>query len=248
MSSQAGDIAAALAYQVKKEIAENYFGHRKELEEEREELLDQGKKIQKAWEQEVLAALRTIVALFPDPEKGRAFLALIGQEDLIGGSPKSSPRIFSEALAVCRLPLTFTSRGKYRALIDRLYLLAVERSKQVLEKHRTWQKKISLHNEDVVQFGASFNLTEILSFLKALEGADELKGVLGENLDPRAVPELEEKLRVRVIPTGPPGSSAPKPLPEFKAIRETLRDLANRSFEEQSRQIRDCLRGSAEKG
>jgi hypothetical protein len=248
MTSQTGDIAAALAYQVKKEIAENYFGHRRELEAEREELLDQGKKIQKAWDQEVLAVLRMIVALFPDPVMGREFLTLIGQEDLNGANAASSPRIFSEAQAACRLPLTFTSRGKYRALIDQLYLLALERSKAVLEKHRTWQKKISLHNEDVVQFGASFNLTEILSFLKALEGADELKGVLGENLDPRAVPELEEKLRVRVNPTGPPGSPAPKPLPEFKAIRETLRDLANRSYEEQSRQIRDCLRGGEEKG
>ncbi len=95
MSSQAGDIAAALAYQVKKEIAENYFGHRRELEEEREELLDQGKKIQKAWEQEVLAALRTIVALFPGPEKGRAFLALIGQEDSNRRAPGIvSPDIF----------------------------------------------------------------------------------------------------------------------------------------------------------
>jgi hypothetical protein len=243
MSSQVGDIAAALAYQVKKEIAENYFGARRELEEEREELLAQGRKIQKAWEQEVQSVLRMIVALFPDPEKGRAFLTLSGQEDLTEANAASSPRIFSEAQAACRLPLTFTSRGKYRALIERLYLLALERSRRVLEKHGTWRKKISLHNEEVLKFGASFNLTEILSFLKALEGADELKGVLGENLDPRAVPELEKKLRLKTLPAALPGVSGPRDLPEFKRVREALRDLADRSFAEQARRITTCLRG-----
>jgi hypothetical protein len=243
MPSQAGDIAAALAYQVKKEIAENYFGTRRELEEEREELLDQGRKIQKAWDQEVLAVLRMMAGLFPDPEKGRALLTLIGQEELTGWNSEPSPRTFSEATGACRLPLTFTSRGKYRALLERLYLLAVERSRKVLEKHGAWRKKISLHNEEVVNFGASFNLTEILSFMKALEGADELKGVLGENLDPRAVPELEQKLRMKVIPSGPQGAFALKPLPELQEIREALRNLAHRSFEEQSKEIRACLRG-----
>jgi hypothetical protein len=126
MSSQVGDIAAALAYQVKKEIAENYFGARRELEEEREELLAQGNKIQKAWEQEVLAVLRMTAALFPDPEKGKAFLTLAGQEDWPGWSPEASPRIFSEALRTCRLPLTFTSRGKDRAMIEGLYRVALE--------------------------------------------------------------------------------------------------------------------------
>ncbi|MBI5586510.1 MAG: hypothetical protein HY892_22085 [Deltaproteobacteria bacterium] len=240
--SQVGDIAAALAYQVKKEIAENYFGTRRELEEEREELLAQGQKIQKTWEQEVLATLRMIVSLFPDPEKGRAFLNLVGQEDLPGWTSEASPRVFSEALAACRLPLTFTSKGKYRALIEHLYLLAVERSKQVLERHSTWQKKVALHNEEVVQFGISFNLTEILSFIKALEGADELKGVLGENLDPRAVPELEQKLQMKVIPPGSPGAREPKPLPEFKGIRDGLRALADRSFDQQAGEIKACLR------
>jgi hypothetical protein len=244
MSSQVGDIAAALAYQVKKEIAENYFGTRRELEEEREELLAQGEKIQKAWEQEVLAILRTMANLFPDPETGRAFRTLIGLEDLPGGAFEPSPRIFSEARAACRLPLTFTSRGKYRALLDRLYLLAVERNKDVMEKQTTWQKKVALHNEEVIRFGHSFNLSEILGFIKALEGADELKGVLGENLDPRAVPELEQKLHLKVIPPGGPEGREPKPLPEFKAVRESLRSLADRSYERHAREIKACLRST----
>jgi hypothetical protein len=113
----------------------------------------------------------------------------------------------------------------------------------VLEKHVTWSKKVRFHNEDVLKFEASFNLMEILSFLKALEGADELKGVLGENLDPRAVPELEQKLRLKTMPALLPGGADPQALPEFKKIRKALRDLIDRSFAERSRWITNCLQG-----
>ncbi len=83
MSPPVGDISAALAYQVKKEIAENYFGSRKALEEERDDLARQEGILEKAWEQEVLSILTRIYLLFIREEEGRAFLNLIKREDLV---------------------------------------------------------------------------------------------------------------------------------------------------------------------
>lgn len=240
--SQAGDIAAALAYQVKKEIAENYFGTRRELEEEREDLLVQGGKIRRAWEQEVAAPLNMIVDLLPDPEAGRTFRSLVGLVNRPEATPEATQQAFSEALGVCRLPLSFTSKGKYRALLDQLYRLAAERGRKVMEKFQALQKKIKLHNEEVIKFGSSYNLSEILAFIKAIEGADEIKGVLGENLDPRAVPELERKLSLKTLPPVDLGFPSTRPLPEYQAVRETLHALADRSYRRYTQEIKACLR------
>ena len=83
MTPPVADISAALAYQVKKEIAENYFGSRKVLEEERNDLIRQEEILKKAWEQKVLSILTSIYLLFIREEEGRAFLDLIKREDLI---------------------------------------------------------------------------------------------------------------------------------------------------------------------
>jgi hypothetical protein len=80
---QVGDIAEALAYQVKKEIAENYFGTRKGLEEERDVLIRHGEQLKKNWDREVLPVLTTIFHLFIQEEEGRAFLDLIQRQDLL---------------------------------------------------------------------------------------------------------------------------------------------------------------------
>ena len=121
MSTQVGDIAAALAYQVKKEIAENYFGTRRELEEEREDLIRQANLIQEAWVQEVEALLVLIGELLLDPETVKSFLALLGQERLPLEVPDRPDRTFCKAVEACPPSFAFTSQAKYQALIAQLY-------------------------------------------------------------------------------------------------------------------------------
>jgi hypothetical protein len=242
LSTQVGDIAAALAYQVKKEIAENYFGTRRELEEEREELIRQANKIQKAWIQEVQASLVLIGELLLDPETVQSFFVLLGQESLPFEVPGRPDRTFSEAVESCPLPFALTSQAKYQALIARLYGLAWERSQPILEKVRVLGKKVRLHNEDLAKFSFSYSLQEILAFIKAIEGNNELKGVLGENTDPRAVPELEKKLMLKSLDPSGLGLSRVKPLPEWSQIREPLRALVKQTFRRNGEEIRSCLK------
>jgi hypothetical protein len=242
LSSQVGDIAAALAYQVKKEIAENYFGTRRELEEEREDLVRQANKIQKAWVQEVLAPLVLIGELLLDPEKVKSFFALLGRESLPVAVPDRPDRIFSKAVETCPLPFALTSQAKYQALIAQLYGLAWGRSQPILEKVRALGGKIRLYNEDLAKFSLSYSLQEILAFIKAIEGSSELKGVLGENSDPRAVPELEKKMMLKSLDPSGLGFSDFKPLPKLSQIREPLRALVKQSFRRKGEEIKSCLK------
>ncbi len=244
MSSQVGDIAAALAYQVKKEIAENYFGTRRELEEEREDLIRQAKKIQKAWVQEVQAPLVLIGELLLDPETVKSFLSLLGQDHLSLGVPDRPERTFAQAVAVCSLPFALTSQAKYQALIAQLYGLAWGRSQPLLEKARTLGGKVRLYNEDLAKFSLSYSLQEILAFIKAIEGSSELKGVLGENTDPRAVPELEKKLMLKSLDPSGLGLSEVNPLPKLSQIKESLRALVKQAFRRNRERIKSCLKGA----
>ena len=242
MSSQVGDIAAALAYQVKKEIAENYFGTRRELEEEREDLVGQANKVRKDWSQEVQAPLVLIGELLLEPETVKSFLALLGQDRLSLEVPDRPGRTFAEAVASCSLPFALTSQAKYQALIAQLVSLAWARSQPVLERARILEKKVRLYNEDLAKFSLSYSLQEILAFIKAIEGSSELKGVLGENTDPRAVPELERKLMLKSLDPSTLGLSEVKPLPKLSQIREPLRALVKQAFRRNTEEIKSCLK------
>ena len=242
MSTKVGDIAAALAYQVKKEIAENYFGTRRELEEEREDLIRQAHKIQKAWVQEVQAPLVLIGELLLDPETVESFLLLLGQERLPLVVPERPDQTFYKAVEACPPSFAITSQAKYQALIAQLYGLAWGRSQPVLEKVRALEKKARLYNEDLTKFSFSYSLQEILAFIKALEGSSALKGVLGENTDPRAVPELEKKMRLKSLDPSGLGLSEVKPLPKLSQIRESLRSLVKQAFRRNEEQIKSCLK------
>jgi hypothetical protein len=242
LSTQVGDIAAALAYQVKKEIAENYFGTRRELEEEREDLISQAKKIQKAWAQEVQAPLVLSEKLLLDPETVNSFLTLLGQEGLPLAVQDRPDQSFVEALEACSLPFAFTSQARYQALIAYWYSLAWERSQPILEEVRILEKKVRLHNEEVVKFSAAYSLQEILAFIKAIERSSELKGVLGENTDPRAVPELEKKMMFKSLDLTGLGLFEVKPLPKLSQIRESLRVLVKQAFRRNEELIKSCLK------
>lgn len=243
MSRQVGDIAAALAYQVKKEIAENYFGTRKILEEERDDLLRQRKPIETAWQQEVLPILTRIFQLFIREEEGRAFLNLIQREDLIEWIKLDKRSQGTDPSLFCPLPFALTFKGRYKKLIFTLYQTAKAKEDELWQEFIVVQKKVSLFNEDVEKFNSCYNLSEILSLINSFENKSDLKGVLGENTDPRAIPMLEEKMLLRPLDLSEEkGNGFFRPLPSLKEIQKPLRLLINLSFHAHGPEIQKMMR------
>ena len=242
MSPEVGDIAAALAYQVKKEIAENYFGGRKDLEEEREDLIRRGEKLHRSWEQEVRPVLLRIYRLLTGGEAGRAFLSLINREDLIGPLEEADRKgPTHQAAGPGRPPLALTRRGRYKKLILTLYDAAVIKAGSIHEEFKTLQKGVGLFNEDLGKFNGCYNLAEILSLTKAIENSDDLKGVLGQNTDPRAVPELEKKLLLRPLDLSQAGIASLDPLPPLREIRASLKEQIDDLYRRQGPEIKRIL-------
>ena len=242
MPSNTGDIAAALAYQVKKEIAENFFGTRRLLDEEREELLSRSGKLLRSWEKEVLPPLIQVGHLLMSEPSIQAFLKIIRREDLLPIFKKElAGRKLDQTLITCSPQFALTGRGKYRNLVYANYTLARQRMKKLAEDFQGLEKQVVLFNEDLAKFNTSFCLSDILSFIKALDGVDGLKGVLGENTDPRAVPLLEEKLLLRPLQLSRQGLPPLLPLPSLKEIKGPLGKCLDRTYSEHCPEIKEMM-------
>ncbi len=242
MSTQVKDVSAALAYQVKKEIAENYFGTRKALEEEREDLLRERKELEEAWARTVFPNLIRICQTLVGEGESRAFLNLIRREDLlplIQKDLKGPGGDFSPA--ACEIPFALTAKGKFKKLIFSLYQSAKTNEESLWNTFRSHQKKVDLFNEDLNQFTSCYSLSDILSLTHSFESRDDLKGVLGENSDPRAIPLLEEKMILRPIDPGRGGGAFLQPLPPLKEIQNPLKLLLDLAFQTHCSEIKNKL-------
>jgi hypothetical protein len=238
-----GDIAAALAYQIKKEIAENYFGTRKILEEERDVLIRQGEQLKKTWDREVLPILTNIFQLFVREEEGRTFLNLIKRGDLLQSIRQSlRGEGINPSLLSCSLSFAVTIKGRYKKLIFTLYQKAKAKEDELWQEFIVMQKKVILFNEDVEKFNSSYNLSDILSLVNSFENKSDLKGVLGENTDPRAVPMLEEKLILKPLDLSGGGAAVIQTLPPLKDILGPLKQLILQTFNCHFSEIKKTIR------
>lgn len=242
MSAQDKDISAALAYQVKKEIAENYFGTRKALEEEREDLLLERKKLEEVWTRTVLPHLIRIGRTLVGEGESRAFLHLIQREDLLPLIPMELKGPGDDlSPAECAVPFALTAKGKFKKLIFSLYQSAITNEHSLWEAFRAHQKKVGLFNEDLARFNSCYNLSDTLSLIHSFENRDDLKGVLGENSDPRAIPLLEEKLILRPIDPGRERGVFLQPLPPLKEIQNRLKLVLDLAFQTHCSEIKKKL-------
>ncbi len=141
MSPEIGDVAAALAYQVKKEIAENYFGTRKILEEERAGLEKTHQEIERIWTEEVTSRLRTIARCLGGEDEARDFWRLIQRDP-----PHSDQDPDREKDLSLPAVLALTPRGRYRKGIQTLYRNARSWSRGLAEQRKILERKASFFN------------------------------------------------------------------------------------------------------
>jgi hypothetical protein len=238
-----GDISAALAYQVKKEIAENFFGTRKALEEEREDLITQMGRLQKNWKGEVLPFLKRMVYFLVDRETGIQFVRLIQQEAWLGSLITSTEDQEAQPMAAHGTPaLAFTAKGKYANLILSLYRNAEAKARSLIPAYSLLLKKADRFNEELAGFQARFNLADILSFIKSIENQNDLKGVLGDNSDLRTLPALEKAMVIKPLRFGKEEENLIQPLPLLTEIQKPLSNLISQAFQRHGLEIKKRLR------
>lgn len=237
------DISKALTYQVKREIAERYFGVRKLIEEDRNSLDRMVSDLRRRYEQRIGRDLVRIYVLLRDPALIDRFLALIGLED----RPFYDPYVVESATSRARLLKEVKTHGwrlraRFRHLLFDSHDCLVTHVTAYRERYLEAKETAAVINEEIRQFTANFCLDEILSFIGSLDRRDDLVSILGEGLAVRHSAELQAHLDIAPVPpieTVVPNIPA---MPPVSALKSELKRLADEAFEVQRDEADRLLR------
>ncbi len=223
------DIGKALVYQIKREIAERYFGSRKIIEEDRQAVEGMISEFSLLYSKTVGRDMLRIYALLREPELIDDFLNLIGWK----GRPFFDRHVIDSVMDRKQLFKGMALHGwtdysrfvhllldSYERLYKDLYK-SRERLEEVLDE-------IQVVKEELRQFKRKFSLDEIMNFLRTLDRRDELVSVLGEDQPAGKMEDLSARLAMpplddieRSVPELPE-------LPSSDEIEAALKDLAHR--------------------
>lgn len=226
------DIAKMLSYEVKKELADRYFGFRKLIENDKEELERQIRQKTLTIEQQICLDLARMYILLGDEKMIEEFLSLTGLEKKIFYDPylleslTIRKRVFEGVKA-----RGFTMASRYKNLLLQGYETLEQHAARYRQDFGELLQERDTIEEEIKLFYKKNDLGNIMSFLRALDStssspAERMGG--GAGFSPLG--SLEEKLRV--APPQPIEQYLPiiPPLIPLRLIRRQLKQLAAKAY------------------
>lgn len=226
------DIAKILSYEIKKELADRYFGFRKLIEQDKEALDRQIRQQTLTVEQQICLDLVRIYILLRDEQLIEEFLHLTGlrkkmfYDPYVINSPSIRKRVF-EGVRAAGLTMAVRFRNllfnSYETLVEHVTLYR-QNFGELLEERATIEEEIKL-------FYHKHDLGNIMTFLRSLDSSVPVgSGSLGGDTGLSSTRDLEERLRL--VPPAPIEQSLPiiPPLVPLRRIRKPLKQLASRAY------------------
>ncbi len=225
-----GDISKALTYQVKREIAEKYFGWRTAIFEDISELEKMVAEAQAFYEARVGRDLLRIYSLLSNESLISRFLQMCGWSDrpFYDAYVVDSPTIRERLLKDIERH-GWTDSGRFKNLVRDAYRRLVRSCAQYKEKLAAVEEEVAVVKEELRRFKEKFSLDEIMGFLRSLdqdEGGDSLA------MTPLALgsERLEERLAFPSVEHLEEALASVPDLPDPGKIDKKLKDLAERAF------------------
>ena len=223
------DISKVMTYEIRKEMAERYFGFRKLIEEDKQALAKSIRQQSLSTEQKIGIDLARIYTILKDWELIERFLEISGLEEAIfydeymTTSPTIRARIFA-GIKVRGL----TRAGRFTKLLLGCYELLVDHVDLYREKFGELLEDRELISEEIKVFYRKNDIETMLGFLRSLDehGNEMLAGPVetgrGESL----------KKKMQVLPPGPVEKYLPilPPLVPMPRIRSELKKLAEQAL------------------
>jgi hypothetical protein len=222
------DIAKVLSYEIKKELADRYFGFRKLIEDDKESFAREVRHCTVTLEQKIGLDLARIYILLHDEELIRRFLVLTGLEEEIFYDPYllESATIRERVFESTRSH-GFTRRGRFVNLVLDGYRTLEWHVAKYREQFGRLSEELQTIQEEITVFYRKNNLGSIMNLLRNLNapasGGDFFGGGPSE--------AHEEKLRIE--PPAPLEQQLPilPPLASLAEIRRPLKKLAREAYE-----------------
>jgi hypothetical protein len=226
----AQDISKFLAYEIKKELAERYFGFRKIIEEDIQMLNEGIKKQNSTVEQKIGHTLSRIYIILKDEKMIQTFFKLSGLEEKLFYDPYLSESINIRKRVFEGVKVKGLTRSiKFKKLLFNEYGALVKQVKEYREKYILLQEDQEVIEEEIKLFYKKNDLSSILDFLRTIDHHNTHSELNNPN-EPGLTRGLEEKMKVKApIPVEHFLSLIPALTP-LKDIRGELKKLAKMAF------------------
>lgn len=226
------DITDILALEVKKEMAERYFGFRKLIEEDIKEFDDQVLASFLRLEQKIGFNLVRLYILLKDEKLIHEFFRLAGLDQLIFYDPylTESPTIRKSVLAGLRIR-GFTRAARFRNLVlDTYAALAADIDSYHKNLAELFEERENIA-EEIRQFYHKHDLGTMMDFLRKLDGGEMYRsGGMEGAITPESGTGLEHKMKVE--PPPPVDELLPiiPPIAPLSEIKRPLKKIINRAY------------------
>ncbi len=237
----AANIQDVLAYELKKEIADRYFGFRKLIEEDKLDLTEKFRQYSFILEKRISFDLIRIYILLKDEELIQAFLDLIKLRQHLFYDPYlvQSQEIRNRVFEGVRIR-GLTRFNCFRNLVEDCY----ERLAFHVERYREkFEELMALHDdidEEIKVFYRQNDLGTIMGFLRSL-GNPTVSGGMEGGMEIGLTEVLERKLAVEAPLPIEHYLPLISPLPPYEKVAGELKELLKRAFPLHSDEFLDSV-------
>ncbi len=227
-----GDISKALTYQVKKEIAERYFGSRRQIEQDLQNARELVARARQQYETGVGPALVRIYALLMDEDLIDRFLQLVNwRHRPFFDSYVIQSESIRKRLVKDLHPHGWLAKTRFFNMLMDSYRTLYHEAEALDKLVNRAREEIEIIGEELRLFNRKYSLEEIMGFVRSLDfqGRDMARA-LGSNIDASNPEKLAEKLKLENA--GNLAEDLPEipDLPEPEAIHDALKELAAATF------------------
>ncbi len=219
-----------LAVELKREIAERYFGFRKMIEEDNLDLTEKMKYQLSILEKRISYELIRIYILLKEDNLIHEFMELTGWEEKLFYDPyiAESPTIRKKVFKGIKIR-GLTKAGRFKNLVfdsyDRL-VAHVEHYRENLEEIETSLETIKA---EIDLFYRKNDIGNIMGFLRAIDGEGSADS-MGVTPEAGSVESFEHKMRLEKPPPIDPELITIPPLVPLPTISKNLKKLADKAY------------------
>ncbi len=223
-----------LTFEIKKEMADRYFGFRRMIEEDKEELARRVREHSLTLEQKICLDLVRIYLLLGSEELIEEFIDLVGLEEKLFYDPYllTSPPLRQRLLGGLKVR-GLTRAGRYKKLFFNCYEMLVDHVQQYREKLGELVEERQTINEEIKLFYRKNDIGAMIGFLRALDGSTSGSTMQG-GLEAGFTDSMEKKMHLAPVPPIENFLPIIPPLMPLAAVRNKLTRLIERGYRLQS--------------
>ncbi len=218
------DIDEMLSFEVKKELADRYFGFRKLIEEDIEDYDNQVIAAFRRLEQKIGFDLVRLYILLKDEQVIHDFFQIIGLKDrlffdpYLAESPTIRQRVFAGIMAH-----GLTKKSRFRNMVAETYQALTDHIDNYEENREKLSEEQQTIAEEINLFYRNNDLSTIMTFLRGLGGSASYKaGAMEGGLMPQTGTGLDKKMQFQ--PPAPVEKLLPT-LPRIRPYKEIKKEL-----------------------